>query len=217
MVFLSLAAVSSGTVEDAVDHISDGYDYQRELPPIQDSAEGPIEDIWDAIVGTRRQRSGPNVFMRSASAVTSVLPWIAIAVLVGLAIVALGQRLTGPRDRFESLPAMEATPSSAPSQRNLPEPGELARSGFNEAIHALLLHAFRTVSANLRWVAEVSDTSREVMSEVPLRQEARDLLGVLVSAVESTRFAGVEASESTFVECQQAFEQLREACSRATS
>lgn len=218
IVFLSFAAVSSATVEEAAEHVSDGYNYQRELPSFEDIGGTQSDDFWEAVAGSRREGSGPNLFMRSASAITSVMPWIALAVLVGLAVIALGQRLSTPRGPPETQPADEATRSEVRLHHNLPEPNELARSGrFDEAIHALLLHAFRTVSTRLRWEAETSDTSREVVSVVPLQAEERELLGVLVSAVESSRFAGIEANESAFLECQRAFEQLNVACSRAHS
>ncbi|HET6440545.1 MAG TPA: DUF4129 domain-containing protein [Anaeromyxobacter sp.] len=126
-----------------------------------------------------------------------VLLFTAVAVLAGLSLTWLVRRLSFRR-RDES-----AEPEPAGPQALLvPLEGAetLAAAGrYADAIHTLLLETLSALSRAARLAPSL--TSREIVAQVPLPEDAGEALTGLVEAVEISRFGGMEPGPDDYRHC----------------
>jgi hypothetical protein len=189
---LQLAAVSPAEIREATRDVLDDPGYQTQIP--EDAAQPPLRP--------RRRGSHP------ATALSSALMWLLIAVAGGVLVVWLVLQL----QRFEpSSPVPDpvearagpTAPSAGPAGL---DPGELARAGrYDEAIHQLLLRALAHLRTTRGRLPD-SLTSREVLREIPLGSEAHTALRALTGAVELSLFGGRSTAADDYSQCA---EQLR--------
>lgn len=91
----------------------------------------------------------------------------------------------------------------------LADPERLAGAGrFQEAIHMLLLVAIRYLSRELPSPPHPSSTSRELLRELPMSEEAEDAFRHLVDSVEVSLFGGIEATADDYAGCRRSFRAL---------
>ncbi|HLL20855.1 MAG TPA: DUF4129 domain-containing protein, partial [Kofleriaceae bacterium] len=96
--------------------------------------------------------------------------------------------------------------------RPLGDADELAARGeFAEAIHTLLLRTLHELARSAMVRVEPSQTSREILSRVPLLAEARDALGVLITYVELTHFGDEPANAEDYARCREQFNRFAHA------
>ena len=98
---------------------------------------------------------------------------------------------------------------AVPAEVRISDHERLAREGrFAEAIHALLLRALRLLDP--RSALAISLTSREIHRTAELSEGRREDLGVLVRAVEVSRFGGGDVGRSEYETCRTRFARLTE-------
>lgn len=115
---------------------------------------------------------------------------LGIFALAGLFMLIL--RLFGLRDMKQALPVSAAPGGHAlVREETLPDWETLAQAGrFGEAIHALLLAAFRHLVGHRMINLRPHRTSRELLKEPGLPGNVQNPLAELVSLVEASLFAG---------------------------
>jgi len=189
---LLLAAPTPTEVDRAARLVLSDAAYQTELPA------GTARP--DPATSSRTSgRDLPDLDLEAPGALSTIARlvwWILIGVVVAIGVTWLARELAA---RFDKTPRPAAAPSVV--SRAAPpapiDPEGLAGAGrYGEAIHALLLRVF----SELRQRAKVQPawTSREVVTHVPLADEAREGLRTLVHAVERTHFGGVAADAAEY-------------------
>lgn len=178
---LFFSAPSPEAANQAVQRILEDSDYQSAFPgedvrPPEREPPPPRKDLLDPL---------------PFSGLVKVLMYVLIGVAVVLVVVALARRLGGyeadvaaPDATVSSTGQAAVTPASV-----LGDIEALAADGrFDEAIHVMLLRTLQIVGR--RETLTGSLTSREIVREARLGEEARDAVERLVAAVEISLFGG---------------------------
>jgi hypothetical protein len=195
MVPLSLVALlfaaspSPQAVEKAAAEVLTSGDYQRELPT--GSVSKPVRPLSIPI--------GP-------MAQVSLLVLRMIGVVLAALLIVWLVRMIRRHVRDSTGPDSAATTARSITEAPLAAAEALAAQGrFAEAVHVLLLRTLEVLSQSLSGRLSPAFTSREVLSEIPLRDAGRDALAGLVSAVELCHFGGSDATESDYRICLDRF------------
>lgn len=184
-----VAAASGGSspVAERARRILEDSGYQRALP--KDPA--PV-DLHAFSLGPFEQ-------------LVRILLWVALAVVVVIALAWLYQRLRG---RTADV-AVEPDAAPAPLQVSLNSAERLAAAGrYAEAIHVLLLETLAALSRAAQLAPSL--TSREIVARVRLPARAREALVALVLAVEVSRFGGAPAGQPEYRACLDRFREFLE-------
>ena len=150
-------------------------------------------------------RSRSSTDWSGLGSIAQAVLWVLLGVAVVLVIVALARRLGGyTKDvRILSPPAAEPVPVAS-SQLSLEGAEALAAAGrFDEAIHALLLVAFRNLGRETTLAGSL--TSREILDEGRLSGEARRGAEDLVGAVELSLFGGRESGQVEYASAMDSY------------
>ena len=148
-----------------------------------------------------------------------------LLVAIGVAAVALvlwrvlaARRARDRPDRAPG-PSRDATPARRTLRIGpLTDVEDLARQGrFGEAIHLLLLHLFAALQRRPATAPAPAHTGREVLARTRLAAQARDALGVLVTAGEKVHFGGRAASREDYDACLAHYRRFLDSFERAGS
>jgi hypothetical protein len=219
---VDLAPVA-GEIRQTAQDVLSGANYQRELPhqrtePASRGTDDPddakpaapesVEDSLEAQRGLGDELEQP----RGLGDVGKFLLWI--LVLVGGALLVfyllnevprLVKQSRAKRDQRASRES-HATPVelARPSDGGLLEEADrLARQGkYGEAIHALLLHSLEDLHKRLDVSLEPSLTSREILSKLSLREDAKFALARIVTLAELNYFGGRASTEREYQTCR---------------
>jgi hypothetical protein len=222
---LGFAGVAHATPEDTrarAARLLGGSDYQRELPGEPRGAPGAAPS-GNAPQGSPRHFGERHRVDRyeaeegGGSAVASLMMWIVVAIVALLMIALVLRELVGFEAKVdigvggpEAASASDAA-TAAIVEQPLDDAEVLARAGrFGEAIHALLLRTLEELMRRLDRPLPRSRTSREILAETRLPDEARGALGHLVSAVEVSFFGGAEPGEDDYRTCVERFRRFAE-------
>jgi hypothetical protein len=155
------------------------------------------------------------------SMVASGIMWVIVGIAVLLLIAFVVSEFGGYGENVAIAPAGDgaavetAAESAAVVERPLDDAEALARAGrFGEAIHVLLLRTLEELVRRLERPLPRSKTSREILVEVRLPDEARGALSHLVSAVEVSFFGGSEPGASDYQVCVERFRRFADAYTR---
>jgi hypothetical protein len=197
-------------------HVLEDSAYQRELP----GPEHLDEPKDDKKSEPAKPRDADEVAAPSASPIASSMLWVIVIVVVLLLIVFLVRELRGYESPAQvgvaAGPGEAAETTAAIVEQPLDDAEALARAGrFGEAIHALLLRTLEELMRRLDRPLPRSKTSREILAEVRLPEEARGALGHLVSAVEVSFFGGAEPGEGDYQACVERFRRFADAYTRS--
>jgi hypothetical protein len=89
------------------------------------------------------------------------------------------------------------------------EADDLAKEGgFAEAIHIMLLRSVGEMRNRMRNPIAASLTSRELLRNLDLSPEEREVFGALVDSVEISYFGGREPGEEEYLACRRSFDAL---------
>jgi Domain of unknown function (DUF4129) len=191
--------------------------YQTELP-----GQGQPAGANDASGGKSsrlRKHVDELAPLAAGSAVASVVMYVVAGVAILLLILFLVRELGGYEKNVEGgdgkLAAETPEATAAVVERPLDDAEVLARAGrFGEAIHALLLRTLEELMRRLDRPLPRSKTSREILAEVRLPDEARGALSHLVSAVEVSFFGGAEPGAEDYQVCVERFRRFADAYTR---
>jgi hypothetical protein len=197
-----------------------GSDYQRDLPgqPQAAPGEAPAADTPHGSprhAGERHRVDRYEPEGGAGSIVVSYVMWVVVAILALLVIALVLRELTGFEAKV-SVPVGGDAPEHAAAtaaivEQPLDDAEVLARAGrFGEAIHALLLRTLEELMRRLDRPLPRSRTSREILAETRLPDEARGALGHLVSAVEVSFFGGAEPGAEDYQICVERFRRFAE-------
>jgi len=151
---------------------------------------------------TRSRRSTDS---SSLGSIAQAVLWVLLGVAVVLVIIALARRLGGYTKDVRILSPPVAAPVPVTSgQLSLEGAEALAAAGrYDEAIHALLLVAFRNLGRETTLAGSL--TSREILDEGQLRGEALSGAEGLVGAVELSLFGGRETGRVEYAAALDAY------------
>jgi hypothetical protein len=122
-----------------------------------------------------------------------------------------GKEAALPSEKEADDAAVKAA-TAAIIDRPLGDADDLAAQGkFAEAIHTLLLRTLKELAKSAMVRVEHSHTSREILSRVPLKGDARDALSTLITYVELTHFGDDPASAADYAKCREQFHRFAEA------
>lgn len=214
------AAASAEEIRSAVEKVYGAGDYQRELP-LPDGADGRGIRNWRRDDGDarasdryrpalRQNRPGSGFDFQLPAGVVDVLELLMWVVLFagGALILYFLVNETGlyfRRKRGEGRveeevegPAREQRPGDA----LLADYDRLAAEGdYAGAVHALLLHCIARMRERGDSLSS-SMTSREIVRRLPLEEQEREALTLLVRVTELTHFGGRGATEADFRQCR---------------
>ncbi len=158
----------------------------------------------------------------AGSAVANVLMYVLAGVAVVLLVLFLVSELGGYQKNVAGGAGAGAAgtesdaETAAVAERPLDDAEALARAGrFGAAIHVLLLRTLEELMRKLDRPLPRSKTSREILHEVRLPDEARGALSHLVSAVEVSFFGGAEPGAEDYQVCVERFRRFADAYTRA--
>jgi hypothetical protein len=159
-----------------------------------------------------RRRDDDDVSIPASGApIAQGLMWIVVVVAAGLLVMYLVSELRGYSRVAQVAGGAAPTPEdvAAVVEKPLGDADALAAAGrFGEAIHVLLLRTFEELMRKLDRPVPRSRTSREILAEVPLPDEARGALAHLVSAVELSFFGGAEPGAEDYRTCVATFQRF---------
>ena len=213
----STAADARARAQKLLGKDADGY--QTKLPE-EAQAKAPSSDA--PLKPHEPRRRADEVEVGSAgSPVASAFMWVILGVAVVL-LVTFVVREFGDYGENVASPVLgtdEGGESAAATalvvERPLDDAEALARDGrFGEAIHALLLRTLEELMRRLDRPLPRSRTSREILHEVRLPDEARGALSHLVSAVEVSFFGGAEPGAEDYQVCVDRFRRFADAYTR---
>jgi hypothetical protein len=198
--------------------------YQRELPgPTHGGTASPATSSGPAGArpqGARRRADDIEDVTSGGSAAASAVMWVVFGIGALLLVVLALRELGGFEPPVvaagdEGAPSLDDAQTAAIVARPLDDAETLARAGrFGEAIHALLLRTLEELMRRLDRPLPRSRTSREILAETRLPEEARGALGHLVSAVEVSFFGGSEPGAEDYQLCVERFRRFAEAYTR---
>jgi hypothetical protein len=145
--------------------------------------------------------------------------WVVAGVVVVVLVVLLIRAFLG-RERAAEERKKAAAPAASDPARPVPavafdDADRLAKEGrYAEAIHVLLLRTLAALAERGTGLAD-SWTSREVVRDAPLSNDARTALSGLVDAVEVSRFGFVVPDAAAYAECRARFERMAALPARA--
>lgn len=197
---LCASLAHSDAIDDALDHVYENGDYQKELPAAYEPETAP--DLIDI---------EPSDFVLPASAM--LLAFYAILAAFGIfVIVILFMLLSGARfpafnrnvDEDEIEEKTDGKPKRpATIQGWLAAADDLANQGqYGEAIHALLLAVLTRLRERAAMAWRSSTTAREIVNQSDLSNDQEGLLGLLVRSSELAHFGGRDADHDEFAECR---------------
>lgn len=139
--------------------------------------------------------------------VLQVVVWAVVIIGVGILalwIAAEWQRGVADADApTADDPRDERAARTALVERPLGDADQLAARGeYAEAIHTLLLRTLQELAAGAAVKIERAHTSREILSQVPLRADAHAALATLIGTVETTHFGDEPASADDWARCR---------------
>lgn len=196
----------------AQDVLSDSR-YQRDLPSGQKVEVSPAPRQEPV---PRLEEPEPPV-VTDAGAAMDIGLWIIVFIAVVLIVLFLIEDLTGRRflRNRPAEPETRVTDAEPDEEVVLLSVGPLedadrlaAQGRFDDAVHVLLLGALESIRLSIGRVFEPSLTSRELVAKDFMPAPYRRLVATLVSAVETSRFAGHPAGESEFRRCRGIYTQL---------
>lgn len=135
--------------------------------------------------------------------ISRILLWVVIGVAVALALMWLVKAVVERGESSQRDARRKADGDTDASALPLPDPEALAAAGrFEEAVHALLLHALAHLGERPEIALAPSWTSREILRRVSLEEGPRGALSELVQSVERCHFGGRPAERADFEQCR---------------
>ena len=199
---------SADSIREAARAVLADDSFQRELPKKKSEEEKEPEDDeddWPDYTG--------RIWFGDLGPIGSTVLWVLVA--AGAALI-LFYAMSEMSRRFGRAPREEETGEDpkwrveAPAQTG--DPGSLemadrlARQGdFAAAIHLLLMRSFEDLRRHIDGAIAASLTSREIVSRVPLDEDRRGALSIMVSAAELCHFGGRPPTESDYQTCRASF------------
>lgn len=181
--------------------------FQRDLPKKKSKEEKEPEDDDD---------DWPNfdpIWLGDLGPVGTTLLWVLVA--AGCALIAfylmsqMPQRFGRKRDDPQEQPDPRWRvdgPLQPTDPGSLGLADRLAGQGdFAAAIHLLLMRSFEDLRRHIDGAIAASLTSREIVSHVPLDEDRRGALTVMVSAAELCHFGGRPPTEADYQRCRTSF------------
>ena len=197
-----------------------GKEFQTQLPDAAERAKKVLDKDYQKDLPRKRRESQP-MRERGGSVVAQGIVWVIAGVLVILLILFIvrefggGQNVVAPATIAPGGDASAAAANAAVVERPLDDAEALARAGrFGEAIHVLLLRTLEELVRRLDRPLPRSRTSREILAEVRLPEEAHGALAHLIGAVEVSFFGGDEPGERDYQVCVDRFRVFADAYTR---
>jgi hypothetical protein len=221
LALLASVAAADGDLRGRAQSIVTKGGYQTTLPAGTSAPTSPPPSP----APSRSQRARPprvggsGIPLIPASVLWSLLVAIGVAALA----LVLWRMLEARRAREGPGRAPGPSRDAAPARRTLrigplTDVEDLARQGrFGEAIHLLLLHLFAALQRRPATAPAPAHTGREVLARTRLASQARDALGVLVTAAEKVHFGGRSASREDYDACLAHYRRFLDSFERAGS
>jgi hypothetical protein len=193
--------------------------FQTQLPDAAERARKVLDKDYQKDLPRKRHESQP-VRERGGSVVAQGVVWVIAGVLLVLLVLFIVREFGGGKNIVA--PAIvpgddgsAAAANAAVVERPLDDAEALARAGrFGEAIHVLLLRTLEELVRRLDRPLPRSRTSREILAEVRLPEEAHGALAHLIGAVEVSFFGGDEPGERDYQVCVDRFRVFADAYTR---
>lgn len=188
-------------------------------PRIQTELPGIAKPVVPRVRPRPREEGQP----WNLGAGAKVVLWVVVAIAAAALIYLILKEVSGLRTRWRRKPAggeaaSELTPEAEIEEgdRLVAEADRLAAQGrFAEAIHLMLVHGLRRLEAEGMAGVRRAFTAREVLRRSSLPRRAKDLLAVIVAAVEFSHFGGRAADAKIYGDCRTAFLSFTEAATAA--
>lgn len=177
-------------IAQAVEAAETAHDIQRTLPG--EAGEQRVDRAAPQAVAPPAEKPTPP-WLRRVEAVIRVLikviGWLLTLLLIAIVLYRLIHRnRTTPSP---SHPTTLAQHSTAPTEDKLAHARALAQEGrFDEAVHAILGHAFDHLSQRTGQLIQRASTAREIVASLTLAPTTAQGLQTLVAYVEKSRYAG---------------------------
>lgn len=194
----------SGALTDEYQRAIPGEHAPDETSDSQTRTRGAPRDV-----DTRDYRVGEEAGLLAQ--IVNWLMWGALVVGIGLLGFWTATELTGlggaDAALTDEVEAAGAGPDLRVIERPLGDADDLAARGlYSEAIHTLLLRTLQELVRSAAVRVSPAFTSREILSRMPLRDDARDALAGLIAAVEVTHFGEDPAVAADYERCRAQFE-----------
>jgi hypothetical protein len=198
-----------------------GKEFQTQLPDAAERAKKVLDKDYQKDLPRKRHEAQPER-ERGGSVVAQGIVWVIAGVLLVLLVLFLlrefgtgGKNVVAPTVAAPDDAAAAAAANAAVVERPLDDAEALARAGrFGEAIHVLLLRTLEELVRRLDRPLPRSRTSREILAEVRLPEEAHGALAHLIGAVEVSFFGGDEPGERDYQVCVDRFRVFADAYTR---
>ena len=186
----------------------------NDAPAGQSSAPSPSSSSRRQPVGTDGNDTD-DTGEPSANRWATIVLWLTIAIAFILLFLILRDRLRKRSARKlrakNDVVDEDAESVTAQMFMNIPEDevDRLASEGyFDEAIHLLLLRGLIEMHERMRIAIAFSQTSREILRQVPLDLRTRTALADLVNRVEISRFGMRPSTKEEFLACRKSYDIL---------
>lgn len=152
-------------------------------------------------------------FLGDAFPVLRVIFWLLVALVAGMILYLIANRLWGVelpwrRKRAEAA-AEEWRPAEAPARALLAEADALAAGGhYAEAAHLLLHRSIGDIETRRPRLVRPALTSRDIAGAPDLPPGPRDAFAGIVAAVERSLFGGRALGEADWRDCRAAYERF---------
>lgn len=220
---LAAAPPSAERVREHVDAVLADKDYQTQLPGRAGNEAVPWTQPSDIGAGEhdrqrRKRRQGDReIDAGGFGAFASILMYVLMFAAIAALIIWLATELSGYwRDRpAADKETLLGSDADAVIARPLGDAEALAGQGrFGDAIHTLLLRTLSELSARLERPLPPALTSREILREVAVPDDARTALAGLITAVEVSHFGDVVPGAAEYQHCLASFRRFAAAYTR---
>jgi hypothetical protein len=189
-------------------------------PRIQTELPGIVKPVAPRIRLRPREPQGQPWNLGAGA---KVVLWTVVAVAAAALLYLIFKEVSGMRVRWRRKPATAGAAGEMTYEEEIDEGDRLvaeadqlaAQGQFAEAIHLLLVHGLRRLEVDGMGGIRRAFTAREVLRRSSLPRRAKDLLAVVVAAVEFSHFGGRSADAKIYGDCRTAFLSFTEAAAAA--